>query len=611
MRGPPTALAVYAPTQMAPQGSMAGTLPPMQAAQQAKIQELDYQRAATQKELVQERQASEDLAQQLAAARDSQAATLSQVRGQQAQIQEMANELQHYQNELRNTQVAASTWNQTASDLQQQLLQRQRQQEENARVHNAHVERIRQLENQVGQLGREQVDYQNTRGVLAGTMAELEHRNAHADALERQLFDARSTEDEHRRQRQHDRNLIEGLHRDLQAARLSEAQHTSQTAAYNEQIRNLEGRLHEARVNEALGADKNQAHIQRISFLETQRASQVETLRPGWSPPPPKPTPAIVAQRKLETRMMTLGFMMLLAAMALPVMCASVMLFDNDYRFWAGYKWPVLILLGCVAIAITYVVTAQLLLKYAVDEDRCEDTMKTGITTFLLLLGAFLLITSLLSNTSTVALVNRMSQGCLSSLPQSELLVDYSQVLYNIRLTPNCTDERSVEDCQGWSRNRYTWYLSHLEREYQCGPLCPEIPPPPGAVVAPTFGQEKQERSRPGRHAGNSYAQLQVDESSTSRSSSELTPHLQAIKLFSRGTTEMACYPLVATRLRVLSSMFGGLLFAEGVGLIVISLILKIVTALTMINRSQAMLGLKTYAEVKKAAKKYLPSHRW
>mmetsp|Transcript_100175 Transcript_100175/g.188749 ORF Transcript_100175/g.188749 Transcript_100175/m.188749 type:complete len:762 (-) Transcript_100175:45-2330(-) len=616
MRGPPTAM--YAPpTQMPPQGSMAGTLSPSDA----RIQELEYQRAVAQGELSQQRRAAEelsqqrqDLAQQLTVARQTQAEAQAQVRDHQGRMRELADELQLYQRELRNTQTSASTWSQTAQDLQEQLSQARRNQEENARLHNAHLDRIGQLESQVTQYRREQVEHHNTRGVLAGTIAELQNRNSAAEALERQLYEARSAEDGYRRQRQQDRNLIEGLQRDLRAARLSEEQHGEQTGVYNDKIRNLEERLHEARTSEARGTDVNQAHLQRIAFLEAQRASEVEALRPGPPPPPPAKQKGAIQFRKLETRMFTLGFFMILGAMSLPIMCSFVMLLDHDYRFWAGVKWPTLILLGCVIIAGTYVLTAKLLMTYANAEDRCEDTLRTGINTFLLLLGAFLLLVSLMSNTGMFSLIGRVQQGCLSSIPQSELLVDYSQVLYNIRLMPNCTRERSVEDCQGWSDNRYTGYLRYLEREYKCGPLCPEVHPPPGAVVSPPLNaatHEKKGRVGLLRRAESSYAQLRVEESATRRAASDLTPHLQAIKLFSHGTTEMSCYPLVATRLRVLSSMFGGLLFSEGVGLVVISLILKIVSALTMVNKAQALAALSFVGKMKKAVNSKLPAHRW
>ena len=31
---------------------------------------------------------------------------------------------------------------------------------------------------------------------------------------------------------------------------------------------------------------------------------------------------------------------------------------------------------------------------------------------------------------------------------------------------------------QGWGENKYTMYLAYLEEDMQCGPLCPESPPP-------------------------------------------------------------------------------------------------------------------------------------
>merc|ERR1719440_281905 len=53
-------------------------------------------------------------------------------------------------------------------------------------------------------------------------------------------------------------------------------------------------------------------------------------------------------------------------------------------------------------------------------------------------------------------------------------------------------------------------------------------------------------------------------------------PHMQARKLFAEGTTRATCYPLVATRLQVLVTTFGGLWYYQGIGLVVVSLMMSI-----------------------------------
>merc|ERR1719263_1777781 len=57
-------------------------------------------------------------------------------------------------------------------------------------------------------------------------------------------------------------------------------------------------------------------------------------------------------------------------------------------------------------------------------------------------------------------------------------------------------------------------------------------------------------------------------------------PHMQARKLFAEGRTRMSCYPLIATRLQVLVTTFGGLWYWEGMGLIIISLLTSIYAGL-------------------------------
>merc|ERR1719353_703865 len=82
-------------------------------------------------------------------------------------------------------------------------------------------------------------------------------------------------------------------------------------------------------------------------------------------------------------------------------------------------------------------------------EHRSQFTMAFTWATFAALLGVILVPLSLMANKEALNIASTISQGCLTAMPQSELLVDYSQVLYNIRLSQNCSGATSVTECNG------------------------------------------------------------------------------------------------------------------------------------------------------------------
>jgi hypothetical protein len=279
-----------------------------------------------------------------------------------------------------------------------------------------------------------------------------------------------------------------------------------------------------------------------------------------------------------------------------------------------GCFWPTVVIAGCLFVFVAFVITISLLASYATAEHRSQFTMAFTWATFVALLGIILVPISLMANKYAAEVAGTVSQGCLSTLPQSELLVDYNQVLYNIRLSGNCSNARSVTECEGWARNWYTDYLEYLEYDMQCGPLCPESPPPARAVVAPnmfatplpderkvyeppllgppvqgirSFLQGEATHVHRGSMVQKRHHKAVASQHSHHRSLAPIgqttvmetaLPHMQAKRLFDRGVTRMTCFPLIATRLQVLLQTFGGLWYVEGMGLIVISFFTSLYT---------------------------------
>jgi hypothetical protein len=295
------------------------------------------------------------------------------------------------------------------------------------------------------------------------------------------------------------------------------------------------------------------------------------------------------------------------------------MLQDNNYVFWQGRIFPIKIIVICVVVVLASIIVCVLLHRRAPRKKLNYITMAVTVASFTALLGVSLVLTSLPASSNIFNTAGRISAGCSNPLLDSEVLVDYSQVLYNIRKTPACVGKESVDECDGWKENRYTDYLRYMEKEFLCGPLCPSMVPfaAPVAAAPPAVlledktevpaekpqrllrrrsddrntreamlletDREEQQHRRNKTHATNS-ALLRVAEEKSQQLPVGIVmngpPATQ--KLFSLGVTRMECYPLVATRLRVLAWYSNDLTFWEGFGLICVSVVTSFVAFLSM-----------------------------
>lgn len=417
------------------------------------------------------------------------------------------------------------------------------------------------------------------------------------------------------------------------------------------EIDTLKQQLAAARRAEVHHKNQSQIHLDRLSFLERKLVSYQASGDAEWLPLKERHVDSRRPWTSVANKMAILGFFMLLAILTLPFAATLIMLWDQHYMFWLGPKWPGLVLLALLFEVVLFIVTCRLLMKYASLEHRDGFTMSFTWGVFCALLGVIFVPMSMLAKSEITSTATRISMGCMNTLPESHRLLDYSQVLYNMRLEPSCMMYERVDQCDGWYDNRYTDYLRFLEEDFQCGPLCPEEPPPPQSVVAPrldgqpslrvnefqppAFGSpyrpvtdddEDDERTswlqtRPSTNANAAGRRVSSDVRKREASFLELerhsqgeqhreergsgagplSPHLQAQSLFRHGVTHLACYPLVATRLQVCSKFLSGLLFSEGLGLIVVSLIISLYTAMEYAFYSKSKLA-RTRAVIEKEA---------
>jgi len=516
-----------------------------------------------------------ELNKQLDMAKNAEAAYKRQVAQQAQTLEEHAREIQRSRNQEAQLQQEFQQHQSHALELERRHAEAQREKETHQRNAEQQLQARQQLQAQHSNVAQE-LD------VKSNELRSLE------DAYQNQLVDERR------------RNA------ELQDLQESETRakefHMQQNQSNQDTIQNLQ--------NEVTYLKNVETFHKKNGDLHRREAQRLKRLRDEDTPPKP---PLRMPLKALEERIMHLACFLMMGICALPIMGAIAVLADDNYQFWLGSMWPYLVIGGCVFVFLLFVVTMHILLNYAVTEHRSQFTMAFTWATFAALLGIILVPLSLMANKEALNIASTISQGCLTAMPQSELLVDYSQVLYNIRLSPNCTGATSVTECNGWSENKYTNYLQYLESDFHCGPLCPESPPPARVVVAPSLANTPSPTLKPTIqpppmfgpplqpdnalqtpvYAGSSF--LQAEGSQEGQLQREIRlhsvpgaggvmetalPHMQAKKLFSIGSTRMSCYPLIATRLQVLVTTFGGLWYWEGMGLIIISLLTSIYAGL-------------------------------
>jgi len=494
-----------------------------------------------------------------------------------------ATQTSQLERQLAKAKAAAAT-HEKACDEQKDTLEYQAKLIESAR--NALMEFQDLKVNMERNIATERQEKEVHKATATRTAAELQQVKVNQQDTNTKIAELLTQEKAYNEQMQEDRRRIGQMEKQLQQATGLKKDAADQTDADRKYIENLEGEM--AHLASAEVFHKSQCELHRTEVLRLNKLQDAEK------------TPSFALHlplKALEERVAHLALFMMMGLCALPIMAAIALLNDKNYVFWLGTFWPHLTIAGCVCVFALFAVTLHMLLNNAVPESRSRFTMALTWATFAALLGVMLVPMGLFANKAQLSVAASVSQGCLGVLPQSEMLVDYGQVLYNMRLQPSCVNKASVESCPGWAANTYTTYLQHLESEFQCGPLCPEVAPPARLVQAPAMYNTPLPTIRPqdpspplfGPPLQGVHSFLQTAKHAHRRTKAQETlafmqamapdkgimrtalPHMQTQKLFSKGSTRMTCYPLVATRLQVLTSTFSGLWYWEGIGLIVVS----------------------------------------
>lgn len=334
------------------------------------------------------------------------------------------------------------------------------------------------------------------------------------------------------------------------------------------------------------------------------------SMRDVQAPPPTKSTTSWLPRQNVNTTGMQIAVVILVIyifAVLLPFSMAVGLLTDQHYKFWFGNGLPLGIVFFAIFMPIVFAVLVYMLALRHHAYAHSEDTMLLVGVTFAAFLGVFLTLIALPVSANTGATTMQLAYGCDISNAKAANLLSYSTVLHNIRHSPGCSNQSSVTACKGYAENEYTQYLRELEADFGCTGMCtvPTFAPPSQVLLAsgthvqhhPVAVDHGVKRHEVGTHDGsssggksklsflqesavqlfNKKAQTPVPRYLTHVAQSGASFEVSLLQrgqpapaqmLFSQGTANDACFPLLADNLRVSVGSASDVLFWQGIGLI-------------------------------------------
>jgi len=181
----------------------------------------------------------------------------------------------------------------------------------------------------------------------------------------------------------------------------------------------------------------------------------------------------------------SLGVLLLI----LPVWNAMALMTDANYVFWIGRRVPIWLAEACVIIFVLYLVTVLTFFRKSTASQHNHGNILLLANVFVMLLGMTLMLISLPLQRDTMDAYNSLMYRCESS-DMTHRMFEYSQVLYNIRQSPECQELYSVEECPGYEEAApFTNFLKAMESDFQCAGFCfravPFVAASPAAAPAP------------------------------------------------------------------------------------------------------------------------------
>jgi len=175
------------------------------------------------------------------------------------------------------------------------------------------------------------------------------------------------------------------------------------------------------------------------------------------------------------------GCFLLMMISFVPMWNACTLMMNFNYAFWIGRDTPSTMILACCTIVFLYGCVSMVFLRSSDGSVRTFEKALSGpqaqsvmtlATIFISLFGLFLVLTSLSLSSQALTTSQNLLHHCDTST-QTHGLYEYSQVLQNIRATPECAVKFSVEECEGYEdMPPYTEYLQRMEKDFRCSGFC-------------------------------------------------------------------------------------------------------------------------------------------
>lgn len=227
-----------------------------------------------------------------------------------------------------------------------------------------------------------------------------------------------------------------------------------------------------------------------------------------------------------------------------------------------------------LSVALTAVVMYVLALNYFFA--RAKPEARGSVTSlfiiwgiFVLLMGCAFMLLSIPISTEADKAYNELMQKCETG-PRTRDLFVTSQALQNLRQTPGCTSQYSVEQCVGFQSTTYTKVLKSMESDFKCAGFCYNP-----ALLVGLGGVQP------------SYNPVQPQEPV------EIPP-----TLFTPANYQASCDGMAARNMQHFVGAVGGQVFHHGIFLVTVAIILGLFQMLTLCGgyKKEAFGGIPSVA---------------
>jgi len=271
------------------------------------------------------------------------------------------------------------------------------------------------------------------------------------------------------------------------------------------------------------------------------------------------------------------GILLLMLLCIVPVWNAFALLQDANYVFWHGTLLPWWIITLCLLVIVVYVVTVFIFFSLSKPSAQTEQTVMMIANIFITLLGLFLMLISLPLSRQSLETYDNLMHRCANSV-QTHRMYEYSQVLQNIRNTPECASKYSVEECSGYEEAKpYTSFLKAMENDFRCSGFCYKPPSALAGGAAPVKNVVALISTSTNEFEDRRFHKNRITPAALLNRDSNMmrqAPQIVTIPatLFSNANYQVSCEGIAARDIKNFAGDIGFQLFYQGVYLVLIAI---------------------------------------